>query len=325
MSTGRSVVAVLVIALLASCDAAEEVRVQPLPPLERPSPEARAGLPELAGVWRFAGWDLAPADSGNLGRDLPALGEIRLQTQRLDSLAGAYAAAAGGPIPLVGEVRRDSIVSLVAGAGPEGPYFLAGEYARDTLWIRISSLTEPGSWPSDALAAFVRTEVASRFVRLHGTTPAPPVDSAALLAADSAAAADSLRLAAAEAEPGDSLAPPITSTVSVPATAFLSRPGRNAFGFATRSAAPPAPTVAPPVLGEPARQPEPQPDVQAPAPVQPAPEPEPRPEPEPEPEPPVEPQPDSQPRLPRLLGEPVRPDTASTPPSPPAPPADLDW
>lgn len=317
MPRGRSIAAALLSTLLAACEPAEDVRVQPLPPLERPSPEARAGLPEIAGVWRFAGWDLAPDDSASLQADLPGLGEIRLQTQRLDSLAGSYVAG-GGTLPLVGEVRRDSVVSLVANAGGGAGYYLAGEVARDTLWIRLTSLVEPGAWPDDALAAFVRSEVASTFVRLHGTTPAPPVDSVALLAAaaDSAARADSMALAAAPS-PADSAAPALpVSPVRVPPTAFLPRPGRDAFGFTTRREAPTAPVVAEPeVLGVPIQRPDPEPEPR-PAP----PPPRPRPAlPEPEPVEPVA-EPDTQPRpMPRLLGEPVPRDTVSTRRSPPSP------
>jgi len=42
-------------AVTAACDPGGDVVVEPLPPLERPSPEARLGLPELAGPWRLAG------------------------------------------------------------------------------------------------------------------------------------------------------------------------------------------------------------------------------------------------------------------------------
>lgn len=289
MVNGRMIFAVGALTLLASCEPAENVRVQPLPPLERPSPEARAGLPEVAGVWRFAGWDLAPTDSANLQRPLPGLGEIRLQTQRLDSLAGAYIGPSGA-LPVVGEVRRDSIVSLVANAGGELGFFLAGEYARDTLWIRMSSLVEPGTWPSDALAAFVRAEVSSPFVRLHGTTAPPPVDSAALLAADSTIAPDSFAVAAAQPSAPDSL----TRVVTVPPSVFISRGRRNAFGLPVRPAvAPPPPLAEPDLSGDPLAQPEPQPVVP------------PRIQPKPvvRPDSPVV-------RLPPLLGDPVR-DTAT--------------
>ncbi len=318
MSKARSVLAALMTGLLAACDAEEEVRVQPLPPLERPTPEARARLPEVAGVWRFAGWDLAPSDSAALQRDLPGLGEIQLQTQRLDSIAGVYAAG-GGRMPLVGEVRRDSIVSLVANPGGGSSYYLAGEVARDTLWIRLSSLVEPGAWPDEALAAFVRTDVASTFVRLHGTTPPPPVDSTALLAAESMARADSMGTLAASVPRGDSVVPRVLSPIAVPPTAFLSRSGRDAFGFSPRGAEPP-PAAAASASGQPAAS-EGQPAVPAPRPARPAPV---RPQPELEPVEPEPVRPADPPRrsLPRLLGEPVRRDTAAVTLRSPRAPAD---
>jgi hypothetical protein len=319
MSNRLRIPALAALATLAACEPAQDVRVQPLPPLERPSAEARAGLPEVAGVWRFAGWDLAPQDSASLQRDLPGLGELRLQTQRLDSIAGAYVGA-GGQLPLVGEVRRDSVISLVASAGGGVGYFLAGEIARDTLWIRLSSLVEPGVWPAEAQAAFVRTQVASPFVRLHGTTPAPPVDSAALLAADSARVADSLVVAAAP--PPAAAADSAVRVANVPPSAFIARGNRDAFGFPIRSAAAaPPPQAGPRVLGEPVErdQPEPEePPAPRPRPQQAAP-PEQQPPPEPD-EPPVIP---PAPRLPPLLGDPVPRDTADvTPRSPRAPEAD---
>lgn len=316
MSNRPSIPVLALLSALGACEPAQDVRVQALPPIERPSAEARAGLPEVAGVWRFAGWDLAPEDSASLQRDLPGLGELRLQTQRLDSIAGAYVGG-GGQLPVVGEVRRDSVVSLVASAGGGVAYYLAGEVARDTLWIRLSSLVEPGVWPADAQAAFVRSDVTSTFVRLHGTTPAPPVDSAALLAADSARRADSLAVAAAPAPPA-AMADSAVRVANVPPSAFISRGNRNAFGFSIRAAAPAAPASrGRRVLGEPVEREQPEPEER------PAPRPEPQqaapPQPAPEPdEPPVTPPP--APRLPPLLGDPVPRDTADlTPPSPPAP------
>ena len=58
--------AVLVcIAALAAgaCGEAEGVEVQPLPPLQRPSPAARAALPEVRGVWRFACFEIPARDT----------------------------------------------------------------------------------------------------------------------------------------------------------------------------------------------------------------------------------------------------------------------
>lgn len=161
--------------LAAGCDPAENVRVQPLPPLEGASPEARAGLPEIAGQWRFAGWELAEGDSAALAGPLPGFGELRLETQRLDSVAGFYLFP-GGRLPVVGEVRRDSIVALVAGLGEGEGRYLAGRVSRDTLWVSLTTLLEPGTWPTGAQAAFVRSPVSATFARLQGEVPVPVQD-----------------------------------------------------------------------------------------------------------------------------------------------------
>lgn len=266
----------VVTTLAAGCDPADEVRVQPLPPLERSTPEARAGLPEVEGVWRFAGWELAPDDSASLQRELPALGALQLQTQRLDSVAGFYQAGEGR-LPLVGEVRRDSVLALVALSGPGQGYFLAGRVSRDTVWMSLTSLLEPGTWPTDARVAFVRSPVAAPFVRLHGAPPpALPVDSAlaaSLAAADSAAAA-------AGTVPGDTAAPAPT------------RPAATAPPMGTPPAAAPQTSAPQP------RPAAPQPRPAAPQPATPRPTP-------PAPRP-VAPRDTPTRRLPPLLGEPVR-------------------
>lgn len=163
---GRVIGSALAAVLIAGCDAAEDVRVQPLPSLEASSPESRLGLPEIMGHWRFAGWELAPGDTGRAPGDLPAFGSILLETQRLDSIAGFYAAGEAR-MPLVGEVRRDSILAL-AGAGR----YLTARISTDTLWLVLTSLLDRAAWPDDARAAFVRTQVASRFVRVRGAMPA---------------------------------------------------------------------------------------------------------------------------------------------------------
>jgi hypothetical protein len=172
---GGTIAGLGIVALLAAgCDAAEGVRVQELPSLERSSPEERAGLPLVAGEWRFAGWELQPADSAYLDGTLPSFGSIRLEVQRLDSIAGHYAVA-GASFPLVGEVRRDGVVSLVAQAG-EGGRYLAGRIGRDTLWVSTTTLLEPGSWPAGARAAFVREQVTATFARLEGQPTVLPGD-----------------------------------------------------------------------------------------------------------------------------------------------------
>src|SRR5690606_13432895 len=96
------------------CDPADNVRVQELPPLDESSIEARLGLPVLEGAWRFAGWELAEGDSLGLEAELPALGVLALEAQQRDSLGGYYLAEGGERAPLYGEVRRDSVVALVA-------------------------------------------------------------------------------------------------------------------------------------------------------------------------------------------------------------------
>lgn len=294
---------------LVACEPAEDVAVLPLPPLESASPEARAGLPEISGSWRFAGWELAPGDTARAEAELPALGELRLETQRLDSIAGFYVAGEGG-LPLVGEVRRDSVISL-AGQGR----FLAGRIGADTLWLSLTTLMEPGSWPDDARAAFVRSDVEARFVRVKGQRT--------VLAVNDSVATDSMRIAAA----GD---PTVVRRSGLPLTPGQTMGGRVAGAEAARrSGLPltPGQTMQPRVAGagtparpapgaEPAPQPagragEAEPRVAAPPQAEPEPEPreertsepverEPQPEPEPEPETRQQPRP-----RPRLLGEPI--------------------
>jgi hypothetical protein len=262
----------MVVALLASaCDAAEGVRVQPLPPLEGSTPEARAGLPEIEGDWRFAGWELAPADSALLASPLPSLGAVRIQTQRLDSIAGSYLVP-GAQIPLVGEVRRDSVVALVALTG-DGGRFLAGRISADTLWLSLTTLLEPGSWPTGSRAAFVRSPVAATFARLEGQRTVLPGDTVPPVLAGEM----------------ELPAPDTTRMATEPVTQRDVRPTQPAEAVAERApaAAPPAaPPAARPAQPE---QPRATPPVAAPA--------------QPPPAPPAADPPS--PRRPRLLGEPV--------------------
>lgn len=261
--TGRAITLAAAAVLLTGCDAAEDVRVQPLPSLEASSPEARLGLPEVAGLWRFAGWELAAGDTARVESTLPAFGNLLLETQRLDSVAGFYAAGESR-MPLVGEVRRDSILALAGGGR-----YLTGRISRDTLWLALTSLLEPGAWPADARAAFVRSPVGSRFVRVEGAVPA-------LAAADSAAADTAFGRPAGT--------PPVA--------------GRRRGDLRTPAPGEPAPsrpTVAAPRTGDPAARPaqaepaDPEPARPEPADPQPAPEVS---------EPPVR-------QRPRLLGVPV--------------------
>lgn len=167
---------------LGACDAAEAVDIQPLPPLDRASPEARLGLPEIRGDWRFAGWEvLGMAPDSAAGADAPNLaapGAFALRTQRLDSVAGVYAFG-GAQFPLIGEVRRDSVVSLVTAAPGAEPRFAAGRLLRDTLWIELTSFGVADAWPAGTRAAFVRAAPAAPFLRYAAQIPVaeipPPI------------------------------------------------------------------------------------------------------------------------------------------------------
>lgn len=188
--------AALLLLALAACDEAEGVDVQPLPSLERPSPEARAGLPEVAGAWRFAGWELPVRDTATAGEGMVPPGALVVRTQRLDSVAGDYVRE-GQRFPFVGEVRRDGILSVVA-FGPDGEgSYVAGRVARDTLWIELTSLSAAQTWSAGSRAAMVRTPVAQPFVRYEGGFVPLNVDSirADSVRRDSLRVADSLRMA----------------------------------------------------------------------------------------------------------------------------------
>lgn len=286
----------LALGALAGCDPAEDVRVQELPSLARASVEARLGLPELRGAWRFAGWELPRGDTLGLDAELPAFGIVLLQAQSRDSLAGFYLTQ-GGRSPLVGEVRRDSVVSLVTFPAPGDGRYLVGEVAGDTLWLEATSLAEPGSWRGDARAAFVRSRTpVTAFRRVRGAVPPPPpVDSAALAAADSAALAP----------PAGAAVPPSGGMPTPPAGGApgVTRPpatGAPSAGGVTPRAQPQTPAEPRAAEPQPVAPPVAQPPVEA--------EPEPlEEEPEPEPEPVQEREP------PRVLGVPVVRDTANDP------------
>jgi hypothetical protein len=263
---------VMMVTLLAvGCDAAEGVRVQELPPLERTSPEVRAGLPEVQGDWRFAGWELIASDSALLGSTLPGMGAIALDVQRLDSIAGSYVVE-GTRFPVVGEVRRDGVMALVAQAG-EGGRFLTGRLTNDTLWVSLTNLIEPGSWPNGARAAFVRSPVPATFARLHGQ---PTV------------------------LPGDTVPPVLAGPVEIPVDEPAAATGSEQATTPqqTRPAAPPQtrPAETPPAART--EQPRATPPAEQPAA---------RPADPPAPEEPVEEPPRRAP--PRLLGEPVQRDS----------------
>lgn len=175
---------------LVSCDMAEGVTVQELPSLDRSSIEARLGLPEVAGAWRFAGWELQEGDTLGLEAELPALGILNVEVQKRDSVAGTYHGAGGGQARLEGEVRRDSVLALVVlPAGAEGR-FLTGHLDHDTLWVEMTTLLEPGDWRGGARPAFVRSEQPiTPFRRVRGMViPAAPLpDSVPLGVIDSMA------------------------------------------------------------------------------------------------------------------------------------------
>lgn len=274
--------AALLLLALAACEEAQGVNVQPLPPLQRPSPEARAGLPEVAGTWRFAGWELPVRDTVTGGEGMLPPGALAVRTQRLDSVAGAYVRD-GQQFPMVGEVRRDGILSVVA-FGPDGAgSFIAGRVLRDTLWIELTSLSAAQTWSTGARAAMVRTAVRQPFVRYQGGFVKINVDSIradsvhrdSLRLADSVRLADSLRLAdsaAAAVLPGQPVPVPGQVPGQVPAQPGV-RPGAPPAAVpgqpGVRPGAPPAaaPGQARPPAAQPQRQ---QPAAGTPQPRQPA-------------------------------------------------------
>lgn len=159
--------AILGMSAAAACGATDETDIQDLPPLGRPSPEARAGLPEVAGTWNFAGWELAVNDTAAVLAELSEPGDFRIETQRLDSLAGVYVTGAEQS-SFVGEVRRDSVVALVVSDGTGRGRFVAGEIHGDTFWMELTSLAVAGPWPPGTRGVFLRDSVRTPFVRLPG-------------------------------------------------------------------------------------------------------------------------------------------------------------
>jgi hypothetical protein len=151
------------VAIAAACGPAEGVAVRELPPLERPSPEARAGLIDVHGSWNLAGWEVVdPA----VGEVLPerAPRSVRVEEQRLDSLSGQLVGAEASR-GFVGEIRRDGIVSLVVGHDDGNPAVVAGAVSRDTLWLELS--TAGGfAIPAGGRAAYIRAPTGQTWVRL---------------------------------------------------------------------------------------------------------------------------------------------------------------
>lgn len=290
-----------------ACDNAEGVEVQPLPPLQRPSPEARAGLPEVRGVWRFAGFEIPPGDTGAVRSGVYTLippGDFRVVTQRLDSVAGQYVRE-GVAFPFTGEVRRDSAMTVVAFSEGVGQ-FAAGRVLRDTLWIELTSFTTAQSWPPGTRAALVRGAVRAPFRRLLGGVPiAPPVDSAALR---DSIRLDSLRRAGVIVPPG---AQPAGQTVPGQVVPPAPQPGARP----TVPGAQPAPQQRPPAQAQPQqRPPAAQPQQRPPAQAQPRPQ-QPRPQqPRPQPQRPPPSEPVNEP-----VTEPSRPPAQPPAPNPNAP------
>jgi len=149
---------------LAACGPAEGVEVEPLPPMERPSAEQRAGLPHVAGTWRFAGWEVVNGEAAAALGEPGSPGDIHLTSQRIDSIAG-FLVRGEQRIPLVGELRRDGIAALVARDGEAAYGYLAGRLDGDTLIVGIASLggNEIASYGRGLI--FVRGQVGQRIVR----------------------------------------------------------------------------------------------------------------------------------------------------------------
>jgi hypothetical protein len=150
--------------------------VEPLPPLRRPTPEERAGLPVLSGRWLFTGFEYPVGDTLRVREQMYRLvppGEFRVTTQRLDSLAGQYVRDSVA-YPFVGEVRRDGIFTLVATEPGGAGQFVAGHFDRDTLWIELTAFPSAGEWPPGTRVALVRNPRGPAFTRLRGYVPPPP-------------------------------------------------------------------------------------------------------------------------------------------------------
>jgi hypothetical protein len=261
--------AVLACAVLAAgaCDDAS-AKVQPLPPLKRPSPEQRAGLPEVRGIWRFAGFEIRPQDTllvREQAYQLTPPDEMRIITQRLDSIAGQLVRGGVG-FPFAGEVRRDGTLSLVSFTGGIGQ-FAAGRIVRDTFWIELTTLPAAQGWPPAARAAMVRGVPQAPFRRLLGGAPInPPVDSARLR---DSIRMDSLRRAGVVVPPGaqPGVAPPVTQPGAVPpGVPPAGQPQRPPAQTQPQRPQPQRPTQPqrPPPTDTPVTEPEPEPPVNEP-------------------------------------------------------------
>ena len=226
------------------------------------------------------------------GSSLVRPGDFVLQIQKLDSIAGSYTAD-GVRFPVIGEVRRDQRIALVAFAPDDQSRYAAGEVRNDTLWVELTSFAAAESWPVGTRAAWVKGTPAAPFLRLPGVPTAPP-------------AADTLALPPAEsaAVPGIPVETTPAPAAPTPTPTPAGPPARAPIGVPVEQPTPPAPRPTPQpestgVSAPPTQRP---PRVLG-VPVQPQPT-EPR---------PTEPRPGtSRPATPR----PVPPDTIATPPSP---------
>lgn len=333
----------VLVTCLGGCGPDEDVELLALPPLERPSPEARLGLPEVSGVWSFAGWEIVEGDSTSLDRTFPSFGELRFAAQRLDSIAGTFVLG-GTPVPLVGDVRRDGRLTFVTLAGGVPQKFVAGTYVQDTLWLELSSVLASDEWPRNARAAFVRGAPSEpafawlRGARVVEVPPVLPVDSfsAGVPAGPDGFPQTTIQPGAPPAgsagvgprpgptgQPGPARQEPAVQTPRPSGQQPAAQPTPSDRGLAT----PPAQTPQQPPAGQPSRPPVNQPGAQPPAqqpagpqvpvgqpdnqpdvpPSQPAPPPVAQPAPgpaQPEPAPPAQP-PEEGPGP--LLGEPINP------------------
>jgi hypothetical protein len=171
---GAWLAAVMLLGAAACSDANADV--EPLPPLRRPTPEERAGLPLVGGRWIFTGFEYPAEDTARVRQMVYRLvppGEFVVTTQRLDSVAGQYVRD-GVAFPFTGEVRRDGIFGFVA-VEPGGiGQFVAGRVLKDTLWIELTGFPSAAGWPQGTRAALVRRPRGAPFIRLRGYVPPPP-------------------------------------------------------------------------------------------------------------------------------------------------------
>lgn len=311
----------LIVLGLAGCGSDADAELLALPPIDRPSPEARLGLPEVEGSWTFVGWEIVEGDSTSLERTFPSFGALRFDTQRLDSIAGSFVLG-GGPVAVVGDVRRDGKVTFVTLPGGSAGAYVAGSYVRDTLWLELTSILPRDEWPRDARAAFVREPTSEapfawlRGARVPDTPPSLPVDS---LAADSSGFGSppaGAAVSGSEQEPVTPQPTPLPPAGGQPPAVQPSAPAAQPGQQPSAPPAGPRPATPPPT-NQPAPQPSaPQSPTPQPGPApQPQPQPQPQPAPQPQPQPAPQPQPEPEPEAPPPAPAPVPP-----PPADPLPP-----